>query len=168
MNTSPSIDDLLEGLIVALQNEIIPHLSNAKSVATAMMMQSLIQQVRQVLPMLDASIAQEHNKMTQTLRDVAELLGDVSGPEADRIRERASTLGLLDDVVVPVDQSPVREAHARLGYGLQDTIVDLDILQREGYPSADSALQRVREYLMPTIMENIAAISIGGGMIGRG
>lgn len=168
MNTTPTIDDILEGLIVALQNEIIPHLANPKSVATAMMMQSLVQQVRQVLPMLDASIAQEHNEMTRTLRDVAAVLGDVAGPEADRIRDRAVTLGALADVPVPVDQAPVREAHARLGYGLQETIADLDVLQRAGHASADAALQRLREYLMPTILNNIAAISVGGGMVGRG
>lgn len=168
MNTTPSIDDLLEGLIVGLQNEIIPHLSNAKSVATAMMMQSLIQQVRQVLPMLDASVAHEHNEMTRTLREVAALLGDVPGPEADRIHARAASLGSLADVAIPADQAPVREAHAQLGYGLQDTISDLDVLQRGGLATADAALNRVREFLMPTIMQNIAAISIGGGMIGRG
>lgn len=168
MNTTPTIDDILEGLIVALNNEIIPHLSNAKSVATAMMMQSLIQQVRQVMPMLDASIAKEHNEMTRTLRDVAELLGNVEGPEADRIRERASSLGSIADVAIPADQAPVHQAHALLGYGLQDTITDLDVLQRAGHATADAALQRVREFLMPTILQNIAAISIGGGMIGRG
>jgi hypothetical protein len=69
---------------------------------------------------------------------------------------------------VPVDQAPVREAHARLGYGLQETIADLDVLQRAGHASADAALQRLREYLMPTILNNIAAISVGGGMVGRG
>lgn len=168
MNTSPKIDDILEGLLVALQNEIIPHLSNAKSVATAMMMQSLVQQVRQVLPMLDATIAQEHNEMTRTLRETAEILGEVSGPEADRIRERAATLGSLADVPIPVDQMPVHEAHEKLGFGLQDTIADLDVLQRAGHASADAALERVRQYLMPMIMQNIAAISIGGGMVGRG
>lgn len=168
MNTSPSIDDILEGLIVALQNEIVPHLSNAKSVATAMMMQSLIQQVRQVLPMLDASIAAEHNEMTRTLREVAGLLNGIEGPEADRIRERAASLGAFPDVPIPVDPAPARAAHAQLGYGLQDTIADLDVLQRAGHSAADVALQRVREFLMPTIMQNIAAISIGGGMIGRG
>ena len=168
MNTTPTVDDILEGLIVALQNEIIPHLGNPKSMATAMMMQSLIQQVRQVLPMMDAAVAQEHNQMTQTLRDVATMLGDVSGPEADRIRDRAATLGALADVPVPVDQAPVRESHSRLGYGLQETIADLDVLQRAGHASADAALQRLREYLMPTILNNIAAISVGGGMVGRG
>jgi hypothetical protein len=168
MNTTPTIDDILEGLIVALQNEIIPHLSNAKSVATAMMMQSLVQQVRQVLPMMDAAIANEHNEMTRTLREAAAALGDVAGPEADRIRERATALGSLADVPVPADQQPVRDAHARLGYALQDTISDLDVLQRAGHASADVALNRVREFLLPTIMQNIAAISVGGGMVGRG
>lgn len=168
MNTRPSIDDILEGFIVALQHEIIPHLSNPKAVATGMMMQSLVQQVRQVLPMLDASVAQEHNEMTRTFREVAVLVGDLQGPAADRIRERAAELGGIADVPVPVDQAPVREAHARLGYGLQDTIEDLDVLQREGHAQADAALDRVREFLMPTIMQNIAAISVGGGMLGRG
>jgi len=51
---------------------------------------------------------------------------------------------------------------------LQDTIADLDVLQRAGHASADAALERVRQYLMPMIMQNIAAISIGGGMVGRG
>ena len=168
MNTTPTIDDLLEGLIVALQNEIIPHLGNAKSVATAMMMQSLVQQIRQVLPMLDGAVANEHNQMTRTLRDVASVLGNVAGPEADRIRERAAVFGALPDVPVPQDQASVREAHKRLGFGLQDTIADLDTLQRAGHATADAALQRLREYLMPTIMNNIAAISVGGGMVGRG
>ena len=168
MNTSPTIDDLLEGIIVALQNEIMPNLANPKSVATTMMMQSLVQQIRQVLPMLDATIAQEHNQMTRTIREVAAVLGDVPGPEADRIRERAATLGSLPDVPVPQDQAPVREAHAKLGFGLQETIADLDTLQRAGHASADAALQRLREYLMPTIMQNVAAISVGGGMVGRG
>lgn len=168
MNTSPSVDDLLEGFIVALQNEIIPHLGNAKSVATAMMMQSLVQQVRQVLPMLDSTIAHEHNAMTRTLRDVAAVLGDVAGPEADRIRGRAATLGAMADVAAPPDQAPVREAHQRLGAGLQETISDLDTLQRAGHASADAALQRLREYLMPTILQNVAAISVGSGMLGRG
>lgn len=168
MNTSPTVDDLLEGFIVALQNEIIPNLANAKSVATAMMMQSLIQQVRQIMPMVDTAVAQEHNQMTRTLRDVAAVLGDVPGPEADRIRERAATLGALLDVPVPQDQTPVRKAHQRLGFGLQDTIADLDTLQRAGHPSADAALQRLREYLMPTILNNVAAISVGSGMLGRG
>ena len=102
MNTVPTVDDLLEGFIIALNNEIMPFLNNPKAVATAAMMQSLLQEIRQVLPVFDRTIAEEHNQMTQTLRDVAALLHGVSGEEADRIRSRASTLGALTDVPVPV------------------------------------------------------------------
>ena len=41
MNTTPSIDELLEGLIFALSDEILPYLTNEKSQATAVMMQSI-------------------------------------------------------------------------------------------------------------------------------
>lgn len=168
MNTVPSIDDLLEGFIVSIQQEIIPHLVNPKAVATAMMMQSLIQEIRQVLPVFDTTIANEHNQMTATLREVAALLGSTTGPEAERIRDRAASLGSLADVPIPVDQAPVRAAHQQLGFALQDTIVDLDSLQRAGNGDADAALNRVREYLMPVIMNHVAAITVGGGMVGRG
>jgi hypothetical protein len=78
MNTVPSIDDLLEGFIISLNNEIMPFLNNPKAVATAAMMQSLLQEVRQILPIFDVTIAEEHNQMTRTLRDVATVLGDVA------------------------------------------------------------------------------------------
>ena len=168
MNTVPAIDDLLEGFIIALNNEIMPFLNNPKAVATAAMMQSLLQEIRQVLPVFDRTIAEEHNQMTQTLRDVAALLHGVGGEEADRIRARASTLGSLTDVPVPVDQEPVRAAHQKLGYALQDTISDLDVLQRAGETKADEALTRLRMFLMPTIINHVTAISVGGGMVGRG
>ena len=168
MNTTPTIDDLLEGFIVALQNEIMPFLNNPKAVATAAMMQSLLQEIRQVLPVFDKSIAEEHNQMTQTLRAIGATLTGVNGPEVERIRERISTLGSLADVPMPVDQEPVRAAHRALGYALQDTLSDLDSLQRAGETKADEALNVLRSFLMPTILTHVAAISVGGGMVGRG
>lgn len=168
MNTVPSVDDLLEGFIIAINNEIMPFLNNPKAVATAAMMQSLLQEVRQVLPIFDKSIAEEHNQMTTTLREVAAKLEGISGAEADRIRDRAATLGALSDVAIPADQAPVREAHQKLGYALQDTISDLDVLQRAGETKADEALLRLREFLMPTIVNHVAVTSVGGGMVGRG
>lgn len=168
MNTVPSVDDLLEGFIIALNNEIMPFLNNPKAVATAAMMQSLLQEVRQVLPIFDKTIAEEHNQMTLTLREVAAKLEGISGAEADRIRDRAATLGALSDVAIPADQAPVREAHQKLGYALQDTISDLDVLQRAGETKADEALLRLREFLMPAIVTHVSAISVNGGMVGRG
>ena len=168
MNTAPTLDDLLEGLIVALGSEVMPFLNNPKAMATTAMMQSLLQQVRQVLPVFDRVIAEEHNQMTSTLCDVAAALDGVSGAEADRIRARAATLGAQGDVPVPVDQTPVRAAHSALGFALQDTIEDLDALQRAGHTQADEALTRLRQFLLPAIVSHIAAISVGGGMVGRG
>ncbi len=82
MNTTPSIDDLLESLIFALSDEILPYLTNEKSQATAVMMQSVIQEIRQMLPVFDICIAEEHNQMTKVLRDVASLVGSIDSDAA--------------------------------------------------------------------------------------
>ena len=86
MMTSPTVDDLLEGFIVALQNEIMPHVGSPKAYTMCQMLQSLIQEVRQVVPVYDTYVAEEHNGMTRVLRETAAVLGSVNGPEADRIR----------------------------------------------------------------------------------
>ena len=166
--TNPNVDDLLEGFIVALQNEIMPFVGSPKAQAMCQMMQSLIQEVRQVLPVYDQFIAEEHNEMTQVLRDVAAALGDVSGPEADRIRARATSLGAKADVPMPPDQEPIRAAHRELSYALQDCITDLDVLQRAGQTEGDVALQVIRGHLMGRIVRDTATITVGAGMAGRG
>jgi len=83
------VDDLLEGLLIALENEIIPFISSPKAQSTGLMMQSIIQEIRQILPVFDTYIAIEHNQMTQVLRDMSAALDGVTGAEADRIRDRA-------------------------------------------------------------------------------
>jgi hypothetical protein len=168
MMTNPKVDDLLEGFIVALQNEIMPFVSSPKAQAMCQMMQSLIQEVRQVLPVYDQYIAEEHNEMTKVLRDVAAALGSVGGPEADRIRARASSLGAKADVPMPPDQEPIRAAHRELSYALQDCITDLDVLQRAGHAEGDAALQAIRGHLMGRIVRDTATITVGAGMAGRG
>ena len=166
--TNPTLDDLLEGLIVSLENEIMPHVGSPKAYTMCQMVQSLIQEVRQAMPVYDTYIAQEHNQMTQVLRDVAAALGDTTGPEADRIRTRATTLGTKADVPMPADQEPIRAAHQKLGYALQDCITDLDVLQRAGNTRADTALQSIRAHLLPRIVRDVATLTMAGGMAGRG
>ena len=166
--TNPSLDDLLEGLIVSLENEIMPHVGSPKAYTMCQMVQSLIQEVRQAMPVYDTYIAQEHNQMTQVLRDVAAALGDTTGPEADRIRQRANALGAKADVPMPADQVPIRAAHQELGYALQDCITDLDVLQRAGNGRADTALQSIRAHLLPRIVRDVATLTMAGGMAGRG
>ena len=138
MNTTPSIDDLLEGLIFALSDEILPYLTNEKSQATAVMMQSVIQEIRQMLPVFDVCIAEEHNQMTKVLRDVASLVGGMNSDAATRISERGTTLGAVADVSVP-EKKDVAGAHRALGFALQETLRDLDELQRKGFTVADDA-----------------------------
>jgi len=166
--TNPTIDDLLEGVIVSLQNEIMPFVSSPKAQAMCQMMQSLVQEVRQALPVYDTYIAQEHNEMTQVLCDVAAALGDTTGPEADRIRARAATLGALANVPMPADREPIRAAHRELGYALQDCMTDLDVLQRAGSTRADTALQSIRAHIMPRIVRDVETLTVGAGMAGRG
>ena len=168
MMTNPTLDDLLEGLIVSLQNEIMPHVSSPKAHVMCQMVQSLIQEVRQVLPVYDTCIAQEHNEMTQVLRDVAAALGDSTGPEADRIRTRATTLGALANVPMPANQEPIRAAHRELSFALQDCITDLDVVQRAGNTRADTALQSIRAHILPRIVRDVETLTIAGGMAGRG
>jgi hypothetical protein len=168
MMTNPTLDDLLEGLIVSLENEIMPHVGSPKAYTMCQMVQSLIQEVRQAMPVYDTYIAQEHNEMTKVLRDVAAALGDTTGPEADRIRTRATTLGTKADVPMPADQEPIRAAHQELGYALQDCITDLDVLQRAGNTRADTALQSIRAHLLPRIVRDVATLTMAGGMAGRG
>lgn len=166
--TNPTVDDLLEGFIAALQNEIMPFVDSPKAQAMCQMLQSLIQEVRQVLPVYDTYIADEHNEMTKVLRDVAAALGSVSGPEADRIRQRAATLGAKADVPMPTDQEPIRVAHRELGFALQDCITDLDVLQRAGHSEGDVALQAIRSHLMTRVVRDTETITVGSGMAGRG
>jgi len=168
MMTSPTVDDLLEGFIAALQNEIMPHVGSPKAYTMCQMLQSLIQEVRQVMPVYDTYVAEEHNGMTRVLRETAAVLGSVNGPEADRIRERAATLGAKADVPMPPDQEPIRAAHRELGYALQDSITDLDVLQRAGHSEADAALQVIRGHLMGRIVRDTETITAGAGMAGRG
>ena len=168
MNTSPSVDDLLAGLIAAISDDILPNVANAKAYATGMMMQSVLQQIRQVLPVYDGYLVDEHNDMTRTLRDAAAALGDATGPEADRIRERAAHLGHWADLPAPPEMAAIATAHRVLGDALVATVADLDVLQRAGDTRADDALQVVRGHYGPRYLRDISTILVGAGMLGRG
>jgi len=168
MNTSPSIDQILRGVLIAFDDEIIPALTNPKAHATAQMMQSLLQSVRQMLPVLDEQLVDEHNDMIRVLADTATALGDVSGDEADRIRDRAATLGRWDDLPAPPDRDAIVAAHTELGRAIEATFYDLDELQRAGVASADDALQVVRAHLGPRYVRDAQTLIVGEGFVGRG
>lgn len=171
MNSNPGIDGILEGVIIAIGNELMPYLSNEKAQATAAMMQSLLQGVRQMAPAYDTCLIEEHNDMTATLRKMAEALRGVPGQEADHIREQAATLGQLPDLPIPPERAKVESAHLELGRALEASISELDVLQRAGGPNstaADEALNAIRSHLAPRYLRDFQLISIAGGMLGRG
>ncbi|MGA9277257.1 hypothetical protein [Ilumatobacter sp.] len=167
MNTSPSIDQILEGVLLAIEDEILPALNNPKAFATAQMMQSLLQGVRQTLPVMDAQLVDEHNDMIRTLVDTAAALGDATGDAADRVRGRASAFGAWDPLPAPVDRDAVIAAHTELGRAIETTFLDLDELQRAGISSADDAVQVVRAHLGPRYVRDVQTICVGEGFIGR-
>lgn len=172
MNTSPSIDQLLEGVLVSISIDIVPNLVNPKAHASAQMMQSIIQGVRQLLPVYDQYLAEEHNQMMALLRDVAERLDGTSGEAADRIRERASTLGAGEEVPIPLDREAVMAAHRELGFALQATMIDIDELQRDadaaGSADAGDALEILRGYMGPRLVRDVQTFLVGDALLGRG
>lgn len=168
MNTSPSNDELIEGVILALQDEIVPHLANPKALATIQMMQSLLQGVRQTMPIVDAYLVDEHNDMITTLRNTADALGDVEGPPADRIRERSATLGQREPLPAPPDGIELVAAHQELSKAIESTFRDLDEMQRADVAAADEAIQVVRAHLTPRYVRQVEAFSVGDGFVGRG
>lgn len=168
MNTNPSVDTILEGFQFALQEEIIPFLANPKAQATAAMMQSLVQELRQLLPVYDTYVAEEHNAMIGVFKECASALDGVTGETAERIRERAVKWGARAEVPLPQAQDPIREAHRSMSLEIQSTIADLDVLQRAGESRADVALNIVRAHLAPRVVRDVATVSLEGGFVGRG
>ncbi len=168
MYTTPSPDDLLEGVIISLQNDVMPALNNPRAQATVGMMQAILQQVRQTLPHYQEYLVEEHNGMTRVMRDVAAAIGPVAGAEADRIRERANSLGGREPFPTPIDPAVVADGSKLLNQGILDTMRDLDVLQRAGVKEADEALDIVRTHLGPRYARDCATLLVGAGMVGRG
>ena len=170
MMTSPGIDALIEGVIVGIGNELMPFLSNEKAQASAAMMQSLLQGVRQLLPVYDQVLINEHNAMASTLRSAALLLNGVVGPEADAIRARANAEGQRADFPDTVVISDVAAGHRALGQALEASLSDLDVIQRAGgsdAAKADAALAEIRTYLAPSYVNLYQLMTVGDGFLGR-
>ena len=168
MNTSPSIDQMLEGVLISISTDILPNVVNPKAAASAQMMQSVIQGIRQLLPVYDQYLAEEHNQMIEVLRNVAGAIGESSGAAADRIRERAATLGQGDEVPIPIGRDVLMAAHRELGFALQESMIDLDELQRAGDTEADAGLELIRGHFGPRIVRDVQTFLVGNALLGRG
>jgi hypothetical protein len=161
-------DDLLEGVIIALQNDILPELTSQRAQVAAVMMQAVLQQVRQTIPAEQQIMALEHNEIAATYRDMAAILGTTAGPEADRIRALATTLGAHADIPVPLPYNDIRATYNEMSHGLVDTVRDLDVLIREGSGAAEDALLRMRVTMGARIARDFSTMFLGAGMAGRG
>jgi len=168
MYNSPDVDQYLEGLIFAINDEILPVLSTAKAQTTALMMQAVLQQLRQTIPVYLGYLVDEHNAMLEVVREAAAALGDAAGPEADRIRERAAGLGTAAPLPAPPVYGDVVAAHRVLGQALVDDARDLDVLQRAGDTRADAALAVLRAHWGPRYARDLATVTVGSGFLGRG
>ncbi|MGE5596383.1 MAG: hypothetical protein ACM3S1_10175 [Hyphomicrobiales bacterium] len=168
MYVSPSVDDVLEGVIAALQTDVLPECTSEKSQLTVVMAQAVLTMLRQMVPVQQQYMAQEHNEMAATHRDIAAIIGDTPGPEADRIRERAEKYGSRPDFPAIPPFEAIAEGHRELTQGLVDTVRDLDTLIRAGNPKAEEALLRFRAAMGPRIARDFGTMVIGAGMAGRG
>ena len=167
MISSPTVDQILEGVLMSLEDEIVPSLDNPKAHATVQMIQSLLQGVRQMLPVLDQQLVDEHNDMIRTLRDAGDALGSAAGPAADRIRERAATLGSRSELPPPMDRAAALAAYEELSRGIEASFRDLDELLRSDVPTAQASLDIIRGHLMPRYLRDVAAVQVGEGFVGR-
>lgn len=168
MYTNPSPVDLLEGVLVALQTDILPSVNNEKAQVVTVMMQAVVQQVRQLIPVYLQTLATEHNQMVRVFRDMAAIIGESAGPEADRMRERGTTLGTKDTYEPMPAMEDVMAAHRALSEALVDSVRDLDVMATNGSEAAEQALQRMRAHLGPRGVTDFSTYVVGAGMAGRG
>ena len=167
MLTHPSSDELLEGCIISLQNDILPHLANEHAQVCAVMMQALLQCARQRIPVEQQIMAAEHNQLIALFRDLAPL-ANAESPAGKRLRERAQSCGARDELPTPPAFDDVVVSYRDLSQAVVETLDDLDALIAEGDPAASDALLKVRTYLGQRTATDFGTLVVGAGMAGRG
>lgn len=168
MITRPSTDDVLEGIIISLQNDILPEVQSDRARVTIQVMQALLQFVRQRVPVEQQIIAEEHNAMTALLRQLPNLVGEGGGLAGERIRARAETLGALPDLPTLPPSEELYASYRELSEALVETIDDLYELQASGHPGVQEAFAAVRSYLAVRAARDFQTYIVGAGMAGRG
>jgi hypothetical protein len=168
MWTSPSTTELIEGILISLNKDILPELQSQKAQTSAVMIQVLLQSIAQKAPVEQQMMAREHNDMTATLRDIATIMGDSPRPAAERIRQRAKDLGQRPDMAEIPSYETISTDHFELSTSLVRTLDDLDELIRGGDETAQKALLRLRAHLGPRTMQEFGTYIVGAGMAGRG
>ncbi len=168
MYTTPSVADMIDGVIASLMRDVMPELTSQKAVVALVMAKSLLEGIKQRVPLEQQLMASEHNQMTALYRQMARIVDSFPGDAAERIRERAATLGALADLPVIPNFDDLTAAYRTLSQGLVETLEDLDALIRGGSAEAEEALQEMRTYLGPRTISEFTTYFVGAGMAGRG
>lgn len=168
MYTQPTIGDLIEGVIISLNKDVMPNLTTQKAAVAVQVIQGVLVNVAQRAAMEMPTMVAEHNEMVALYRELPELLRDTPGPAADRIRTRSQDLATREELPQIPSPEQVQAAYRELSEGLVQTIDDLDVLITEGREEAEVALRRLREHTGPRAAREFQANVAGAGMVGRG
>lgn len=168
MFVEPSPDSLIDAVQVSLMNDILPQCTNEKAQVAVVMMQTVLQMARQLIPVVQQNMAEEHNAMVALFQDMAKVMADSPGPEAGRLRARAAEFGARPLFAPLPAYAEITAAHHDLNAALVDTMRDLDALIRGGDRAAEEALQRFRNTFGPRIARDFGTVVVGAGMAGRG
>ncbi len=168
MYTRPGVGDLIDGVIASLMRDVMPELTSQKAVVALVMAQSLLEGVKQRVPIEQQLMASEHNQMTALYREMAATLASAPGEAAERVRQRSAELGARADLPVMPAYDDLAAAYRELSQGLVDTLEDLDRLIRDGSQEAETALTQMRTYLGPRTIAEFTTYFVGAGMAGRG
>jgi hypothetical protein len=166
--TSPTTDDLIEGVIIALQQDILPECTSQKAQVSVVMAEATLQMVRRMIPVQLQYLCEEHNQMAALFREIGDLIGETPGPEADRIRELAQKFGARAEFPTVPPSEEVVAGHRDLTQGLVEVMRDLDALICQGSDAAEEALGRFRAHAGPRIARDFGTLVVGAGMAGRG
>ena len=168
MLTTPSIAEMIDGIQISLARDIMPEVKSANAQTCVVMIQALLQTIAQRVPVEQQLMAAELNEMTAALRDVAGLIGSLSGSAADSIRSRATTLGGRENLPPIPSYDEVNAGHRELSQAIVDSLADVDVLLRAGNREAEGALARLRQHIAPRTLQEFGVYTIGAGMAGRG
>lgn len=168
MYTRPSPGDIIDGVIASLNRDIMPELTSQKAVVAVIMMQTLLEGVKQRVPVEVQLMAAEYNEMAALYRQMGATIAGSSGPAAEHIRNRAATLGARAELpTVPV-YGELLAGYREFSEGLIATLDDLDVLIRSGDARGEAALQELRAYLGTRMASEFTTYVSGAGMAGRG
>jgi hypothetical protein len=169
MWTAPDTQELIEGILLSLKNDVLPDLRSDRAITAITMIQVLLQCIAQKTPVEQQLMAAECNAMTEVLRDIGSIAGGAGGAAAQRLQERATTLGGRDDMPAIPSYADIKASHLGLSKALTATLEDIDEMLRSGpNPAAETALTRLRAHLGPRTVQEFGTYVVGAGMVGRG